>query len=174
MCVNDNTTSTYAYVEFDAATKKQIHKYCVLSNIPNAVRPDKLHTTLLSSRTPMPEYTPSGTYDFPLVAVPIGLATWETTNDAGEPSTCLVVLLSCPHLVARHKFLMAEYDGTFDHPSYLPHVTLSYDVHDLNTEALPFFENLVPHLIVVAERSEPLNPQVDIRNHKINVVDFVK
>lgn len=172
MHANDNDTGTYAHVEFDTATKKQIHKYCVLANIPNAVRPDKLHTTLLYSRVPMSEYVPVGKYDFPLVAVPIGLATWEMTNDAGEPSTCLVVLLSCPHLVARHEYLMNKYGGTFDYPTYLPHVTLSYDVHDLDPETLPFFEQLVPHLIIVAEHAEPLDENIDIRTHKINAVDF--
>lgn len=164
---------TYAYVEFDTATKKQIHKYQALANLPNAVRPDKLHSTLLYSRVPMDGYVPAGNYYFPLVARPNSLAIWESKNSDGTVSKCLVVILSCPHLVERHRFLMEEHNGSFDFPTYVPHVTLSYDVHDLDINTLPFFDELVPHLVAIAEHSEPLDECVDIKNHRINAVDFI-
>ena len=91
---------TYAAVKFDHATRKSIHRYCALANIPNMIRPDKLHTTLLFSTNNLPNYQPVEKYEYPLVAYPIGLAVWDTTNDDGQISNCLVVLLDCPHLVA--------------------------------------------------------------------------
>lgn len=159
---------TYAAVKFDHATRKSIHRYCALANIPNMIRPDKLHTTLLFSTNNLPNYQPVEKYEYPLVAYPIGLAVWDTTNDDGQISNCLVVLLDCPHLVARHDVLMSEHDAHYPFPTYQPHVTLSYNIGDLDPESLPFFDGYVPHLVIVGEYSEALNEPIDTSADAIN------
>lgn len=152
---------TYAAVKFDQATKKVIHRYCAIAGIPNEIRPDKLHSTLLFSEVDLPDYQPTDQYSSPLVAYPIGLAVWNTTNEAGEINKCLVVLLDCPPLVARHQALMLEHNATYPFSTYQPHVTLSYNVGDLDIESLPFFDGYVPHVVIVGEYKQELNGTID-------------
>lgn len=159
---------TYAAVKFDHATRKSIHRYCAAAGIPNMIRPDKLHSTLLFSAADLPYYEPNDRYVYPLVAYPIGLAVWDTTNDDGNVDKCLVVLLDCPHLIDRHDQLMKEHNATYPFPSYQPHLTLSYNIGNLDPESLPFFENYVPHVIVVGEYSEALNEPIDTAADAIN------
>lgn len=159
---------TYAAVKFDHATRKSIHRYCAMANIPNMIRPDKLHTTLLYSDRDLPLFEPNDKYVYPLVAYPAGMDIWDTTNDQGQVEHCLVVLLDCPHLIERHKLLMREHDAVYPFPNYQPHMTLSYNVGDLDPETLPFFESYVPHVIIVGEYSESLNEPIDTSVDAIN------
>ena len=159
---------TYAAVKFDQATKKAIHRYCAIADIPNMIHPDKLHSTLLFSDVDLPKYRPAEQYLLPLVAYPIGMAVWNTTNDAGEIDKCLVVLLDCPPLVARHQALMLEHEATYSFPTYQPHVTLSYNVGELNIESLPFFDGYVPHIVITGEYKEELNGPIDTSADAIN------
>lgn len=159
---------TYVAVKFDHATKRAIHRFCAIANIPNMIRPDKLHSTLMYSKTDLVGYEPQAKYDLPFVAYPIGAAVWDTTNDAGEVDKCLVVLLDCPPMLARHELLMKECDGSYPFPTYQPHVTLSYNVGNLDIESLPFIENYIPHFVIVGEYSEPLNEPIDTSCDAIN------
>lgn len=151
---------TYAAVTFDHTTRKSIYRYCSLADIPNTVRPDKLHATLLYSDTDLPLFEPNEQYRYPLVAYPVGLSIWDT-SDEGRPTKCLVVLLDCDRLIERHELLIAEHGARYPHPTYQPHMTLSYDVGDLEMEGLPFFENYVPHIIITGEYKEDLTPPID-------------
>ena len=51
---------SYAGVRFDKETNRALHKYMKENKIPNAIRPDKLHTTVLYSRKYLPNYKPAG------------------------------------------------------------------------------------------------------------------
>jgi hypothetical protein len=48
----------------------------------------------------------------------------------------LVLKLDSPEMVERHNFLMGKHEGTYDYPSYNPHVTMSYDIDGVDTSAL--------------------------------------
>ena len=159
---------TYAAVKFDHATRKSVHRYCAMANIPNMVRPDKLHTTLLYSDVDLPDYEPVERYTFPLVAYPIGLNVWDTRSKDGNIEKCLVVLLDCPLLVERHEQLMEEHDAVYPHATYQPHLTLSYNIGELDIETLPFFDGYVPHVIVVGEYREDINEPIDTSSDAIN------
>lgn len=158
---------TYAAVTFDHATRRAIHRYCSLANIPNTIMPDKLHSTLLYSVKDLPLYEPNEQYHYPLVAYPVGLSLWDTSNE-GRPTKCLVVLLECDRLVERHNLLMREHGACYPHKSYQPHITLSYDVGDLNLESLPFFEQYVQHVVITGEFREELNSPIDTSADAIN------
>ena len=159
---------TYAAVKFDHPTRKSIHQYCATANIPNTIRPDKLHTTLLYSHKELTLYSPTDKYVHPLVAYPVGMDIWDSTNDQGQVEKCLVVLLDCPQLIDRHNLLMKDHGATYTFPNYQPHITLSYNVGDLDPASLPFFENYVPSIIIVGEYSEALNEPINTAVDAIN------
>jgi len=134
-------TGTYAGVKFSEKTKKAIRKYIKDNNIPNRVRTDSLHTTLLFSRKHLPDYEPAGTFENPLIGNFTKFVKWpsQPTKD-GTVNMCLVLKYKCPELVKRHNFLMNEHGATYDFDKYKPHITLSYNVGGLQCKDLPNFE----------------------------------
>lgn len=122
------TKGTYAAVKFSKDTKDRIKSFIKKYDIPNAVRPDKLHTTLLYSRKFLPDYKAEGDLTEPIVGKPIGFELWKTQPREGQEQTqCLVLRYEAPELEARHKALMKEHGATWDYPDYNAHVTLSYN-----------------------------------------------
>lgn len=148
---------TYAGVYFDEDTKKAVQQYIEDNNIPKPVNVDKLHTTLLYSRKFLPDYIPGGMYKQPLVGTPTELVVWKTQGDEGkEPANCLVMKYDCPELVERHKSLMKEHGATFDYPEYTPHITLSYDIGDIDVDSLSNIKDAIKTIGIVEEYGEDL------------------
>lgn len=148
---------TYAGIRYDKATTDAIAKYIKDNNIPNAIKADKIHTTLLYSRKHCPDYIPGGMYKKPYVATPEEFAVWETNPDAGPKTKCLILKLKCQGLVDRHNELMKEHGATYDYAQYQPHVTLSYDIEDLDVDKLPDIRDTVKQLNAVEEYGEDLD-----------------
>lgn len=156
--VEKQEKGTYAGARFDSETNKAIHKYMSDNKIPNAIRPDKLHITILYSRKPCPEYEALGKLETPWIAKPKEFVVWKTNGeDDNEPSNCLVLKLDCPDIVKRHKDLMKEHDATFDHADFSPHVTLSYSIGDIEIKDLPNISDSISELKVVEEYGEDLD-----------------
>jgi hypothetical protein len=152
-------TGTYAGVRFDTATNKAIRKYMKDNSVPNAIRTDKLHTTLLYSRKHLPDYKPLGKLSEPLIATPGDFVVWETkpSNPSDKPSRCLVLKIKCPELTERHKKLMKEHGGTYDYDTYETHITLSYDIGNTDIDHLPKFSEFVPQITINEEYGEDLD-----------------
>lgn len=131
---------TYAGAHFDTPTKKALHKYMSDNDIPNALRPDKLHSTILHSKKYLPDYQAKGKYDEALIGKPKELVVWKTSGDDSPSTRCLVLKYECPKLVKRHEQLMKQHDAQYDFPEYIPHVTLSYDIGDFDEKKLPLPE----------------------------------
>ena len=147
---------TYAGVRFDEDTVGRIKTFIEENEIPNAIPDDKIHTTLLYSRKPCPNYKATGDLNPALTGTPTEFDVWESQpDDDGNKSNCLVLQFECDDLVDRHKSLMDEHGGTFDFDEYKPHTTFSYDIGDLD------IENLDPSglgdLKIVSEYQEELN-----------------
>ncbi len=157
---------TYAGVRFDTETKKAIHAYMKENEVPNAIRADKLHTTLLYSRKYLPDYKAQGKIDPPWIATPGEFVVWDTKpEDPNEkPKRCLVVKIDCPKLVARHELLMEEYGATYDFDKYETHITLSYDIGDIDIDHFPPLKDTVKEIKIVEEYSEDLD--LDWANNK--------
>ena len=58
----------------------------------------------------------------------------------GDGKNVLVVKLNAPSVTARHIKLMADHGATYDHPVFIPHITLSYDYHSSTTVGIPTFD----------------------------------
>ena len=154
--INEDSKGTYAGVRFSEDTVSRIKSFIGDNEIPQPVPDDKLHSTLLYSRKHCPNYEACGDYKFSLNGTPTEFDLWESQPDEeGNKSNCLVLQYDCDPLVERHKSLMSEHGAMFDFEEYKPHVTLSYDVGDLE------LSNLNPSDIdpinIVSEYNEDLN-----------------
>jgi hypothetical protein len=137
---------------------KAIQEYIKLSDIPNGVPADKLHSTILYSRKHLPDYVPAGKYEEPIVGNPLELDVWEThANEEGDTTNCLVLKYECASLCARHKALMDAHEATFDYDEYVPHITLSYDIGDMDKSSLPDIKEYVKEIVIDEEYGEELN-----------------
>lgn len=152
------TKGTYAAVRFDPATKAAIAKWIENSKIPNPTNTDKLHCTVLYSRKYCPDYEPLGDIDPPWIGKPDKLEVWESRGKLRneEPKRCLVMKFSCDDLVKRHEELMKEHDATYDFPEYKTHITLSYDIGDMDEADLPDISS-IGDITIVEEYGEDLD-----------------
>lgn len=150
---------TYAGVRFDQATKDAVNAFIEAAQLPNATKIDKLHSTLLYSRKFLPEYEPLGEINPPLVGKPTEFVVWETTpEDPNDPKArCLVLKYECPDLVERHQLLMKQHEATYDYDEFIPHLTFSYDIGDIDVETLPKFSDYIDAINIVEEYHEPLD-----------------
>lgn len=144
----NNLPGSYAGVRFDKRTVKALEKYINDNEIPNPN--DNWHTTLLYSRKHLPHYQPQEKYKPALTGVPQALEVWPTQSG----KNCLVINYSCPPLYQRHHKLMAQHGATYDFDEYKPHVTLSYDIGDMDIDKLPAFKR---KLKIVGEYYEDLD-----------------
>lgn len=146
---------TYAAVDFDKSTTDAVIEYIKEHKIPNGLRAGKMHTTLLYSRKYLPDYVPAGKIKKPYVGRFSGFEIFKSSSDDDDKSTnCLVLRFICESLSKRHKDLMKEHGATYDYDEYKPHITLSYDVGELDPDQLPSF---VQDIIITKEYGEELN-----------------
>ena len=88
--------------------------------------------------------------DSEIVAKPTELHVFETF----DKKRALVIKLDCPYLLERHKYLMQKYDLTYDYNEYIPHITLSYDIGEME---IPKDVKFPKFFRIQAEYQEDLN-----------------
>ena len=147
---------TYAAAHFDSDSKKVIADFIKDNKIPNPTKTEKLHCTVIYSRAHVPNFKAAGKYQSPMVCKPKGFAVWDTQPDEdGNKARCLVLELSCPEFKARHRELMKEYpEATYDYPEFKVHVTLSYNLGDMDEKDLP---EIKQELRLVEEYTTPID-----------------
>lgn len=148
------TLGTYAGVKFHTSTNKMLHGLTSGYGMQSAVRPDRFHSTLLYSRTYLPDYRPWGEIFPSLRGKPTKVERWSMDSTGVEG---LVLLYDCEELILRHHRLMQLHSATFDFPSYIPHITLSYDIGDFDIEQIQSAVQKLPDIIIVEEYSEVLS-----------------
>lgn len=72
----------------------------------------------------------------------------------GDESNILVMKLSCPSLSKRFDDLTDQYGFVSDYDEYRPHITLAYDVKDVDISKLPLYNKTI---ILKNEYSEGLD-----------------
>lgn len=147
---------TYAGVNYCPETKQALQKFMKEHKIPNPIGHDKIHTTLLYSRKFLPNFKPRGMLERPIKANFSSYDVWKTTSEDPdrEPWNCLVMRLECPDLEKLHKKYMDEHQAEYDYAEYHPHITLSYNIGDLDIKHLPRYTG---KLVIVEEYGEDLN-----------------
>ena len=146
---------TFAGVRFSKANEKTIMKYIKDNDIPNPVKPDEIHATLLYSKKHLPDYKARGNIDPPIQIKSKGFHTFpqQEKRSNGDTIHCLVLLLNSPELEKRHKFLMNKHNASYDFDEYIPHLTLSYDMGNIDIDKLP---KITDKLEIVNEYQEEL------------------
>ena len=143
---------TFAGVRFDNESVQKLKDFSEDNNIPNQTPIEDYHATLLFSKVPVPEYQPQGKLRTPLTATPNDVKIW-----GEDEEKALVVTLMCPKLVARHEQLMKQHpNATYDHDEYIPHVTLSYNVGDFDTNSLDISK--LGELVIDEEYGDDIDP----------------
>jgi hypothetical protein len=105
-----------------------IHEHAIPYKLGSKER--RKHVTLIYSRTYCPDVVASPEVH---TVRPVGLDVFTAYGD----KKALVLLLSAPTVVARHRKLMSEHPLTYDYPQFKAHITLSYDIGDFDYTALP-------------------------------------
>lgn len=147
---------TYAGVRFSTQTKIDLIKYCIYNNIPNPVSVDNLHSTLLYSRKHLPAYKACGDYFLPMHGKAKELTVWKTTplNPTDEKTRCLILVYDCEDFIDRHKNLLNRHNTTHEYSDFTPHITLSYNIGNLDISNLPPYTGSI---VIVREYQEELD-----------------
>jgi hypothetical protein len=148
----EDSRGSYAAVKFDPTTVKALEAYQYDNNIPNALSADDFHSTVMFSRNYIPEFK-----------VLEGPLDWQGTfrkftSFPSDDTQALVLIYDCWELEERFDKIMDEYDATWDHDDFHPHITLSYDLEDLDIKSLPKYEGPI---IIVEEYADDLDLSVN-------------
>ena len=139
---------SYAAVKFDPATTDALKAYQYDNNIPNPLSPDEFHSTVMFSKKYIPEFKTMG--DIP---------EWDGTFTKfgifpSDDENALVLKYECHELSERFDYIIKEYDATWDHPSFIPHITLSYNIGDLDISKLPKYDGPI---VIISEYNNDLD-----------------
>jgi len=152
--INKTQIGTYVGLKFDYNTKQIVKEYIENNKIPNPVNIDKIHSTLLYSRKYIADYEPIGKLDESWYCEPSHFSIFENDPKNGENNLkCLVLEYKCSKQLLRFDELMKKHNATYDFPEYNTHITLSYDVGNLDYKKLPKFEK---YLKIIEEYSRDL------------------
>lgn len=149
---------TYAAVKFSKKTIDCLLRFCLENGIKNALSASKFHTTLLYSRKHLPDLDINGDLSTPVIGTPSEVVVWETRSKNKDDKTdrCLVLKYKCKALSDRHTQLMDEHGGTYDFDEYQPHITLSYDIGDMDIDHLQDKIKALCDIEIVSEYCEDL------------------
>jgi len=125
----------YIGLHFNPESKDLIKRIANDETIPNAVPPEKLHTTITYSKdNDVKDYSVDGQLQKPICAKIDSFDVFPSQ----EGKNCLVAKLDCPDCIDKHN-KTRELGASYDYDDYIPHITLSYDAGDVDMDKL---ENL--------------------------------
>ncbi len=149
---------TYAAVKYDETTCEILSAWLKLWKIPNPIKQEDFHTTIIYSRVPIPVENQLNADAIELKSrgwrfTPKELALFKSSA-ASDSTDVLVMILHAPELVNLHQTLR-EHGATHDFDKYEPHVTLSYEV----TEEFDWKRIVLPPVYFIPARIyfEPLD-----------------
>lgn len=140
----------YVAAFFSDETQRLLAEYMAEHKIPNPIPAPSLHTTIVYSKVPVPDFDQC---DFPLeITVDPAyckIETWETPTGG----KCVVLRLVSPYLELRFQEAMAA-GATYDFEEYKAHISLTYEPGDFDASKLP-----TPNfpIVIAGEYSEPLD-----------------
>lgn len=125
----EDSTGIYVAVKYNQSACDDLLDFIKKYQIPSELTADDFHTTLIYSKkwADIKELD-DNMEDSEIVAKPTELHVFETF----DKKRALVIKLDCSYLDERHKYLMQKYNLTYEYPEYIAHITLSYDIGDLD------------------------------------------
>lgn len=145
---------TYVGVKYNDDSSYRLIDYAKRNKIPNHLNdPEDVHSTLVYSDKYLDGFKPKGDLKDMIPVYPDSLAVWPSSTGT---KNALVLKLKSDDIVSRHNKLHDQYGITWPHADFNPHVTLSYNVGDLDSSKLEDVRNIGP-LMVNREYSEDLD-----------------
>jgi hypothetical protein len=113
---------TYVGLRVLDPANKQLYQHCLDAGITikKSLFDRRLHATLIYSRKYCPNIVPATD-----VIHACSFIGYDIFGQGDE--RILVIKLNAPSVVARHLKLMADHDAEYDHPTFQPHITLTYN-----------------------------------------------
>lgn len=146
--IYENTEKgTYAGFRLSDDDNDKIIELVDTLGLPNGIEKSDIHITLLYSRKYLPNYEPAGEIDE--WCYPSKFHVFDTF----DKKRALVLMLDSDFMIKRHNQLMKEHEATYDYPEYLPHLTLSYDIGDME---VPEWKNIPKEFHINEEYVEEL------------------
>lgn len=135
---DDHSNGTYVGVKFSIDSRKKLKELCDNIAIPEPCDENDFHCTVMYSTKPLPKLVEDEDgdkeFDPPIVAQMKKFHIFDTQD--GNKS--LVILLECEYLTTRHEEISEKYDAEYPHDEYRPHVTLSYNVGDIDLDDIDY------------------------------------
>lgn len=125
----DHKNGTFVDASLTAESAKSLYNWCNERNIP-CISPEKMHVTMLFSRTPVPQLQQVDGYR---LQRPAKLIKWEILGN------CLVLTLNSKLANTIHNFCK-KHGGSHDYPKYIPHITIAYDYQGQIPSQIPNVE----------------------------------
>ena len=146
-----NSKGVYVAVKYNQSAGDDLLDFIKKYNIPSTLKAEDFHTTLINSRKCADiQDLDDDMGDSEIVAKPTELHVFETFDN----KRALVIKLDCPYLEERHKYLMEKYELEYDYDEYIPHITLSYDIGEME---VPKDVKFPEFFRIQAEYKEDLN-----------------
>lgn len=153
----EKRTGTYAAVNYDESSCDILESLIKLWNIPNPIKSEHFHSTLIYSRKPI---TVNDQHN--MDAVELKSRGWKfklnslkmfDSSAKKHDDSVLVMILDAPELVLLHNVLI-EKGATHDFATFIPHITLSYSAKDFDWSGIQ-----IPDLHIVPSEVyfEPLD-----------------
>jgi hypothetical protein len=119
----EHPTGTYACLVPNNDSKAALEQLQKDFDIPNAVSASSMHMTVIYSRKPCPAALELIGSFKPIYGKIVGFKYLPTQNG----TRCVVAELDCNDAVDLHNHIRETYGASHDYPSYIAHITLSYD-----------------------------------------------
>lgn len=148
--LEEQKMGTYIGVRFSGQTQKDIGKFLIENKIPNPINIEKLHTTIIHSKKNLPNLEPLGAIVPPEIGYFKGHEVWDTKDG----NRALVMKFDCEALRLRNDAITSVYGATSDYDEYKIHLTLSYDIGDMDVWGIPSYKGKIE---ITEEYYEPLD-----------------
>lgn len=118
---NEHATGTYVNAKLSSVDKDALYKWVNENGISNPLDKSEYHVTIVYSKAPCPDAE-----DYPFKFPIVGNITGWKIFDANI-GRCLVATIQSEQLDTINSNLINHYGATSDFPTYIPHITVSYD-----------------------------------------------
>lgn len=120
--LNENKPGVFVGLKFSKKTINDINNLCDKFDIPNRISNSDLHTTLLYSKKHIPYYNENSKLDESIIGQIDKCDIWDDNNNK-----ILVIKFKSKELTNMHNSLKDKYNVSWDFPTYIPHISVSYD-----------------------------------------------
>lgn len=149
--ISSTAQSTYCAIQFTEQSSQDIVDFASSHDVPNVIDVEKVHCTVLYSKKPISGFVALGDK---VPQYEIAFSRYDVFRDRKSGNNSLVMVLDCDELIEHHTEYMDQYGASWDFPTYIPHITLSYDIGDFDVSKLPPYDG---DIIADHEYAEPLD-----------------